>query len=158
LTKDNTSIVQIPVDPARRECVVPSTGAGLSSHTATTIQRSLKDVGSDLVANLGVVTDLSVHISHLAGWCGAIKADLVAGGLSSTLTQATDGTDSFTHLQSIRTRWAAIKKSTREYHKIVRTATFLEGNVPNDQTIGQGIANPLSRLSAGVHHTLDAGQ
>ena len=90
-------------------------------YTAATIQRSLKDVGSDLVANLGVLTDFSAHVSQLAGWCGAIRADVVTGGLSSTLPETLDGTDSFAQLKTMRTQWAAIKKTTWEYHKEVRT-------------------------------------
>jgi hypothetical protein len=84
-------------------------------------QRPLKDVGNDLVANLGVLMEMSIHISHLAEWCWANKADLVTGGLSSTLTEVRDGTDSSTHLQSVRTRWATVKDDTWTYHTMVCT-------------------------------------
>jgi len=81
----------------------------------------MKDVGTDLVANLGVLTELSNHISQLADWCGAIKADLIAGGLSPTLDQTSlDGTDPLADLQSVRTQWYMIKDSTSEYYSMVR--------------------------------------
>ena len=105
---------------------------GLTTHTATTIQRSLKDVGSDLVANLGVLTDFSGHVTQLAGWCGAIRADVVAGSLSSTLPEAQDGADSIMQLKTIRTQWATIKKNTWEYHKAVGIGALHERNVPNE--------------------------
>jgi hypothetical protein len=94
--------------------------SGLTSHLAKTIQKHLKDVGTDLVANLSVLSEFSVHASQLAAWCGAIRADLVVGELSASLAQAIDDTDSSAPLQSLRAEWAAIKSNTMKYHKTVR--------------------------------------
>lgn len=91
-------------------------------------QRLLKDVGSDLVANLGVLMEMSTHISHLAEWCEANKADLLAGGLSSALAETRDETDTFTLLQSVRTRWTTIKNDTWTYHTKVCTGGAREDN------------------------------
>lgn len=124
-TKDNNSIIHIPVDPAR----------------PTTIQRPLKDLAFDLVANLGVLTEFFVHTSHLAGCCGAIKADLAAGGLSSTVTQAVDETDSLVHVQSIRARWIAFKKNTLEYHKVVKDLQTRYSDLLPASTIYWTLAN-----------------
>ncbi|GLB43037.1 hypothetical protein LshimejAT787_1204860 [Lyophyllum shimeji] len=60
-TKDMDATVQIPVDPS-----LPKT-----------IKKPLRDVGSDLVANLGLLAEFSRHTSELASWCAWVKVGII---------------------------------------------------------------------------------
>ncbi|RDB22375.1 hypothetical protein Hypma_010488 [Hypsizygus marmoreus] len=98
-TKDKSSTVLIPVDPA-----LPKQ-----------IRMSLKDVGADLVANLNLLGDFSRHVSDLTKWCAWVKAGLIAG----------DGTvvpmpgDSLMQIEYICAQWSKIRADALAYHSVV---------------------------------------
>jgi len=103
-TKNEAFIVEIPIDPARPK----------------TIKRPLKDVGSDLVANLSLLAEFSQLASQLADWCGVMRSQLEkAGESTSAIIPSLDGTDTFAHVQSIRDQWIKIRNETSEYQSVI---------------------------------------
>lgn len=83
----------------------PSTDVLLST-TAPTLRKALKDVGTDLVANLNLLSEFSQRASETAAWWSWVRDDLLSS--NSVL------------LSSPSAQWESIKSDWQEYYNIVR--------------------------------------
>lgn len=92
LTKDKTTIVLLPPDPVH----------------PPTLRKALKDVGTDLVANLNLLSELSQRASETAAWWSWVRDDLLSS--NSVL------------LSSPSTQWEPIKSDWQEYYNIINSA------------------------------------
>ncbi|KAF5378203.1 hypothetical protein D9615_007531 [Tricholomella constricta] len=124
-TKDVDATVQVPVDPALRASTstfsfLPSTHLKsqflLFMSTAKTIKKSLKDVGSDLVANLHVLAEFARQTDDMAAWCGWIKASIIA--LDGTVVPPQDNTVAV-DANAVRARWAKVRADCLVYHSMI---------------------------------------
>ncbi|KAF9466657.1 hypothetical protein BDZ94DRAFT_1250422 [Collybia nuda] len=106
-TKGLTSIVQVPADPAHPK----------------TLQKTLQDIGSDLVANLGLMADFYKQISELTNWCRWVKVEIseAKGSLATGVVPALDGTEEANHLQSINTHWKRFHEDSSAYYNLIST-------------------------------------
>lgn len=82
----------------------------LLSTTAPTLRKALKDVGTDLVANLNLLSEFSQRASETAAWWSWVRDDLLSS--NSVL------------LSSPSTQWEPIKCDWQEYYNIVRHFRF----------------------------------
>lgn len=87
-TKDNTTIVLLPPDPAH----------------PPTLRKALKDIGTDLVANLNLLSEFSQRASESAAWWLWVRDDLVSTN---------------SELLSSAAQWAPIKNEWQEYYNII---------------------------------------
>ena len=74
------------------------------SFTAPTLRKVLKDIGTDLVANLNLLSDFSRRVSEAAAWWLWVRDDLVSTN---------------SELLSSAAQWAPIKDEWQEYYNIV---------------------------------------
>ncbi|KJA21362.1 hypothetical protein HYPSUDRAFT_187632 [Hypholoma sublateritium FD-334 SS-4] len=101
-TKDDMFLVLVPADSTHSE--------PLKIH--------LKDVGTDLVANLGLLSDYSRSMTSLAEWCQWVKADLSTE--TPSLLPAADALPDDAARKSVR--WAEMKDAFQEYYNVVHVA------------------------------------
>ncbi|KAG6816058.1 hypothetical protein H0H87_008890 [Tephrocybe sp. NHM501043] len=81
-TKNIESTVQIPVDPALRECTPLPFNAQIIDQEliliAKMLKKPLKDIGPDLVSNLNLLADFTRHSTDLTTWCGWVRSGIIA--------------------------------------------------------------------------------
>ncbi|KAF8965767.1 hypothetical protein BDZ97DRAFT_1810888 [Flammula alnicola] len=102
LTKDNMFVALVPPDPTHAE----------------TMKIHLKDVGTDLVANLNLLSEFSRAVGSVAEWWQCVKEDLASENpslLPSSQPQANGAVDKYK-------RWAELKEGFQEYYNVVNAA------------------------------------
>ncbi|KAF8063615.1 hypothetical protein FPV67DRAFT_254804 [Lyophyllum atratum] len=99
-TKDMDATVQLPVDPALLK----------------TLKKPLKDIGSDLVANLSLLAHFSRHLSDLASWCAGVKAGVAAMDGSVVPTGTTEAE---AEGEALRGKWERVRGDCLVYHSMI---------------------------------------
>ncbi len=82
----------------------------------------LKDVGTDLVANLSLFTQFSRSVGGIAEWWDWIKNDLTSETptlLPPSFSESDSETQESGDLYAL---WTTLKENLQEYHNIVHTS------------------------------------
>jgi len=120
-TKDNMLLIETPNDPT-----TPGESTQLTFlmysvtliATAEKIKMHLKDVGTDLVANLSLFTQFSRSVNGIAEWWDWIKNDLASE--SPTVLPPSSGSDlEAQESGDLYALWTTLKENLQEYHNIV---------------------------------------
>ncbi|KAF8153381.1 hypothetical protein B0H34DRAFT_103418 [Crassisporium funariophilum] len=98
-TKDNMLVVLVPPDPSHSE----------------TLRIHLKEIGTNLVANLSLLAQFSKAVSEMADWWDWVKSDLAAastaGASSSNLPSQKERFE----------RWSMAKEGWQEYYNVINS-------------------------------------
>lgn len=117
MTKDKDTVVLVPPDPQQRES--PHTAHCINlihliiRCPAATRRISLKEVGTDLVANLNLLNQFSRSMLDLTSWWEWLEEELMSP--DSTLLPSTDQRDA-----ELYARWSKIKGGYLDYYNTVR--------------------------------------
>ncbi|KAF8885184.1 hypothetical protein BD779DRAFT_1471766 [Infundibulicybe gibba] len=96
-TKDNESLVEVPIDPGQ----------------ATALRKPLKEVGSDLVASVKLMEQFYATVTDLTKWWNGMKTELLAAKTSSTLIPLDVSNPS--RNQSTYNQWNKLQKECAGY-------------------------------------------
>ncbi|KAF8998252.1 hypothetical protein BDQ17DRAFT_818693 [Cyathus striatus] len=96
-TKDNPATVKVPVEPGNPE----------------ELTKPLKEVGTDLVANLSLISQFTSNIENLAGWWGAVTEQLSQDNFALRPPGAEEG-DGDTYAM-----WGKMKSDWQTYYNVI---------------------------------------
>ncbi|PPR05505.1 hypothetical protein CVT26_009009 [Gymnopilus dilepis] len=147
-TKDNNTVVLVPPDPFHVE----------------TMKIHLKDIGTDLVANLNLLSEFSRETTAVQEWWTYVKQDLdsetptllpssPAPGIRSEgdLRRRADAAEKFD-------RWAQLKESFQQYYNIINAAqTRYPELLPSSSVAWKTVASPGSVEASSIGRSASQG-
>ncbi|KAF8877453.1 hypothetical protein CPB84DRAFT_1794926, partial [Gymnopilus junonius] len=136
-TKDNNTVVLVPPDPFHAE----------------TMKIHLKDIGTDLVANLNLLSEISRETTNVSGWWSYVKDDLAAERPTLIPSQKDSSDQATTYASEKFAKWSQLKEAFQQYYNIVHEAQMRYPSLlPSSLAAWKSVASPRSVEASSVGH------